>query len=82
MQERIIKVTAQLPDGSPIEPKGINAKWHNDYGVLAREKCKITWIDWGAVPVNEKELLWELINHIMSFHLNMKNVAKGLPFLP
>jgi hypothetical protein len=26
-----------------------------------REKCKITWIDWGAVPVNEKEALWELI---------------------
>jgi hypothetical protein len=26
-----------------------------------REKCKITWIDWGTVPVNEKEALWELI---------------------
>jgi hypothetical protein len=26
-----------------------------------REKCKITWIDWGVVPVNEKEALWELI---------------------
>jgi hypothetical protein len=21
----------------------------------------MTWIDWGAVPVNEKEALWELI---------------------
>jgi hypothetical protein len=36
-------------------------KWRNDYGGLAREKCKITWIDWGVVPVNEKEALWELI---------------------
>jgi hypothetical protein len=26
MQEGIIKVTAQFPDGSLIEPKGINAK--------------------------------------------------------
>jgi hypothetical protein len=26
-----------------------------------REKCKITWIDWGVVPVNEKEALCELI---------------------
>jgi hypothetical protein len=24
-------------------------------------KCKITWINWGAVTVNEKEALWELI---------------------
>jgi hypothetical protein len=42
MQEGIIKVMAQFPDKSPIEPKGINAKWCNDCGVLAREKCKIT----------------------------------------
>jgi hypothetical protein len=61
MQEGIIKVMTQFPDGSPTEPKHINAKWRNDCGVLAREKCKITWIDWGAVLVNEKEALWELI---------------------
>jgi hypothetical protein len=61
MQEGIIKVTTQFPDGSPIEPKGVNSKWRNDYNVLAREKYKITWIDWGAVPINEKEDLWELI---------------------
>jgi hypothetical protein len=61
MQEGIIKVMTQFPDGSPTEPKRINAKWRNDCGVLAREKCKITWIDWGAVLVNEKEALWELI---------------------
>jgi hypothetical protein len=42
MQEWIIKVTAQFPDASPIEPKGVLSKWRNDYGVLAREKCKIT----------------------------------------
>jgi hypothetical protein len=61
MQEWIIKVTAQFPDGSPIEPKGINVEWCNDCCVLAREKCKISWIDWGAIPVNEKEALCELI---------------------
>jgi hypothetical protein len=62
MQEGIIKVTAQFLDGSPIQPKGILSKWCNECGVLAREKCKITWIDWGVVLVNEKEALWELIN--------------------
>jgi hypothetical protein len=53
----IIKVTAQTLDGSPIEPKGVLSKWHNDCGLLVREKSKITWSDWGIVPVNEKEAL-------------------------
>jgi hypothetical protein len=61
MQEGIIKVMKQFLDRSPIEPKGVNAKWCNDCGVLMREKCKITYIDWGIVPVNEKEALWQLI---------------------
>jgi hypothetical protein len=61
IQEGIIKVTTQFPNGSPIEPKDVNSKWHNDYDVLAREKCKITCIDWGVVPVNKKEALWKLI---------------------
>jgi hypothetical protein len=61
MHEGIIKVTVQFLDGSPIESKGINAKWRNDFRVHAREKCKITWIDWGAIPVYEKEALRELI---------------------
>jgi hypothetical protein len=26
-----------------------------------REKCKITYIDWSVIPVNEKEALWELM---------------------
>jgi hypothetical protein len=58
MQEGIIKLTTQFPDGSPIEPKGISSKWRNDWGVLVREKFKVTWIDWGVVLVNEKEALW------------------------
>jgi hypothetical protein len=61
MQERIIKLTVQFPYGSPIEPKCVLSKLCNDCGVLAREKCKITWIDCGAVRVNEKEALWKLI---------------------
>jgi hypothetical protein len=61
MKERIIKVMTHFLDGSPIEPKCVNANWRNDCGVLAWEKCKITWIDWGAIPVNEKEALWEFI---------------------
>jgi hypothetical protein len=57
MQEGIIKVTTQFPDGSPIEPKCIISKWRNDCGVLMRKKCKITWSDWGVVPINKKEAL-------------------------
>jgi hypothetical protein len=40
--KRIIKATTQFPDGSPIKYKGVLSKWHNDCGVLAREKYKIT----------------------------------------
>jgi hypothetical protein len=61
MHEGIIKVTTQFPDGSPIEPEGVNAKWCNDCDILPMEKCNITWIDWGDVLVNEKKALWELI---------------------
>jgi hypothetical protein len=59
MEEGIVKVMIQFRDGSPIEPKGVHSKWRNDYNVLLREKCKITWSDWDVVPVNEKEVLWE-----------------------
>jgi hypothetical protein len=40
MQEEIIKVMTQFPAGSPIEPKGILSKWHNDYDVLARKNVR------------------------------------------
>jgi hypothetical protein len=59
----IIKVMAQFPDGSPIEPKGVNSKWCNDCGVLTSEKWK---------------LYGNCSRHIMPSLLNMKNVAKGL----
>jgi hypothetical protein len=61
VREGIIKVTTQFLDGSPIEPKCVLSKWRNDYGVLARKKCKIIWSDWGVVPEKEKEALWKLI---------------------
>jgi hypothetical protein len=53
-EQGVIKVATQIPDGSPIEPKGILSKWRNDCGVLTMEKYKITWSDWGVVQVNEK----------------------------
>jgi hypothetical protein len=45
-----------------------------------REKYKLIWIDSGDVPVNEKGALWELIKAHYAFLLNMKSMAKGLPF--
>jgi hypothetical protein len=50
MQEGIIKVTTQFPDGPSIEPKDILSKWCNEYGVLVKKKCKTIWSDWGAIP--------------------------------
>jgi hypothetical protein len=82
MQEGIIKVMMQFPDGSPIEPKDVKSKWCNDCGVLTREKCKITWIDWGVVPINEKEGLWELIKAQYVFPSEHEEHGKGLSFLP
>jgi hypothetical protein len=81
IQEGIIKVTTQFLDGSPIEPKGINSKWRNDYGVLVREKCKITWIDWDAVPVNEKDDLWELIKAHYVFPFECEDRGKRATIL-
>jgi hypothetical protein len=57
MQEGIIKVTSHFSNGLPIETKGVPSKWCNDYGVHARQKCKIIWSDWGTVPEKEKESL-------------------------
>jgi hypothetical protein len=45
LHEGIVRITAMYPDGSLIEPKGVNPKWHNDCSVLVREKCKIIWDD-------------------------------------
>jgi hypothetical protein len=61
MQKGIIKVTPQFSYALPIEPKGILSKWHNDYGVLTMEKCKIIWSNWGTTPKKENESLWQLI---------------------
>jgi hypothetical protein len=72
---------AQFPDGSPIEHKGVNSKWCNVYGVLAREKCKITWIDWGTVPVNEKEALWELVKAHYVFPFEHEERGKTITIL-
>jgi hypothetical protein len=47
-----------------------------------REKCKITCIDWGVVPVNEKEALCELIKAHYVFPSEHEKRAKRLPFLP
>jgi hypothetical protein len=40
MQEEIIKVTTQFLDGSPIEPKCVLSKYHNECGVLVKENVR------------------------------------------
>jgi hypothetical protein len=46
----------QYADGSPIEPEGDLSKWQNDCGVVAREKCKISW-SWDDVSKEMQETL-------------------------
>jgi hypothetical protein len=43
IQQDIIRITTQYTDESPIESEGVLSKWRNDYGVVAREECKIVW---------------------------------------
>jgi hypothetical protein len=81
MSEGIIKVTTQFPDGSPIEFKGVLSKWCNDCGVLVRKKCKITWINWSVVRVNEKEALWELIKEHYVFPFEHEERGKRTTIL-
>jgi hypothetical protein len=47
-----------------------------------REKCKIRWIDWGAVPENEKEALWELIKAHYVFPYEHEECGKRATILP
>jgi hypothetical protein len=81
MQEWIIKVTTQFPDGSPIEPKSILSKWCNDCSVLAREKFKIIWSDRGVVPVKKKQALWELIKTYYVFPSEHEKLSKRATIL-
>jgi hypothetical protein len=81
MQEGIIKVTTQFLDGSPIEPKCVLSKWRKDYGVHAREKCKIIRSDWGVVPEKEKEALWKLIKAKYVFPSEHEELGKRATIL-
>jgi hypothetical protein len=78
MQQDIIRITVQYADGSPIEPEGILSKWQNDYGVIAREKCKIIW-SWDYVIEEMQEILWGFIKeHYIFFLLSKKKLTKML----
>jgi hypothetical protein len=77
-----MKVTTQFPYGWPVQPEDVLSKWHNDCGVLAREKCKIIWYNWVMLQKMRKKLYGNWSRHIMSSLLNMKNLSKWLLFLP
>jgi hypothetical protein len=77
MHDWIIRITEQFSDGAPIGPSGVNSKWHNDCGVLAREKCKIVWSNWGAVLKSEKDALWEQIKRHYIFPTDVEHQELG-----
>lgn len=58
LSKAVYVVTSVNKFGAPIEPDGINAKWRNDCGIMAREKCKIIWDNWKNVDDAEKDALW------------------------
>jgi hypothetical protein len=78
MQQDIIRITVQYADGSPIEPEGVLSKWQNDYGVIAREKCKIIW-SWDYVIEEMQEILWGFIKeHYIFFPFEQEKIDKML----
>jgi hypothetical protein len=55
----IFIVTVVNKYGKPTKPKGINAKWHNDCGILVRENVRITFEHWRCVRSEKKKELWK-----------------------
>jgi hypothetical protein len=81
IQEWIIKVMAQFPDESPVEPKDFLSKWHNDCTVLMMEKYKIIRSDWAIVLEKEKGALWELIKAHYIFPSKYEELGKRTTIL-
>jgi hypothetical protein len=63
--------------GCLIGPSGVSSKWRNDCGVLAREKCKIVWSNWGVVLECEKGALWEHIKRHYIFPTSVEHQELG-----
>jgi hypothetical protein len=49
--------------------------------VFLREKCKIIWFDWSAIPEKGKEALWELIKTHYVFPSKHKELGKRATIL-
>jgi hypothetical protein len=76
MQQGIIRITVQYTDESPIELEGVLSKWQNDYGVVAREKCKMVW-SWNDVTKEMQETLWGFIKKHYIFPSEQEKIGKN-----
>lgn len=76
LSKAIYVVTGINKFGAPIEPAGINARWRNDCGTIAREKCKIIWDNWKVVDNAIKDLLWDEMKQIYLFPPEMQEIGK------
>jgi hypothetical protein len=76
MQQYIIRITTQYAYGSSIEPKDVLSKWWNDYGVIARKKCKIVW-SWDDVSKDMQETLWGFIKEHYIFPSEQEKIGKN-----
>jgi hypothetical protein len=76
MQQGIIRIMVQYTDESPIESEGVLSKWQNDYGVVAREKCKMVW-SWNDVTKEMQETLWGFIKKHYIFPSEQEKIGKN-----
>ena len=73
----IYRVEEVYVDGAPKKPEGITAKWRNDCGCLARDRCKIVWKNWKNVSEAIKNELWEHIKAHYKFSEDRLEDAKA-----
>jgi hypothetical protein len=77
MHQGIIRIMVQYIDGSPIELEGVLSKWQNDYGVVARENCKII-LSWDDVTEEMLETLRRFVKKHYIFPLEQEKIGKML----
>ena len=54
------------PEGNPLSPPTVLAKFSNQVACIVKDKVEITWEEWNNVPVDYKTHIWGEVTR--SFH--------------
>ena len=54
------------PEGNPLSPPTVLAKFSNQVACIVKDKVEITWAEWNNVPVDYKTHIWGEVTR--SFH--------------